>query len=343
MAFAVPPSITHQGRLMADDGPMTGEHTVKFSIWDQETGGMIIWDSAEKTVDLGDTGFYSVTLGTSDNPLNPTTLQSDDLWIELVVDGGDPLSPRIKFESVPYAVRAGQAETVAEDGVTEDAIADGAVSSGSIANGAVSTDSIADGAVSDAKIASLDYSNIQNTPATLGGLSCSSGQVAVWNGSNWACSSPASYNRTCPSGEVVGALNPDGSVVCVTDEGITAVNANGGLQGGGTSGSVGMSVDYNDLDYTQVQQRVSGACGSGSAVTGINQDGTVNCQDIPNLSGCGSFEPANNCPASSSTSLLGLPDCDEVVPGAFCEYDSGCGLNNGLDNCGSGDVYIRVN
>lgn len=374
-ALAVPPSITHQGRLMADDGPMTGEHTVKFTIWDQESGGMIIWESPEKTVDLGDTGFYSVTLGTSDNPLDPTTLQSDDLWIELVVDGGDPLSPRIKFESVPYAVRAGQAESVAEDGVTEESIADGAVSS--------------------SKLGSVQYSDIDNTPATIGGLSCSSGQVGVWDGSNWSCGSQASYSagsglslngntfslasqsctsgvavgiqsdgslmcqadqdttydRTCPSGEVVGALNPDGSVVCVPDEGVTAVNANSGLQGGGTSGSVGISIDYNDidysqLDYTQIQQRLSSSCPDGQVLTGIQQNGSPTCEyagasanpSSSSDSNCGEFVPAQMCPAGDTDG----PSCSDVNQGAFCEGDSCNFVNNSLDNCGIYDWYIKT-
>jgi hypothetical protein len=367
---------------------------------------MIIWESPQKTVDLGDTGFYSVSLGSSENPLDSTTLQLDKLWIELTVDGGEPLTPRIRLRSVPFAVRAGKASSVADGAVTEDAIADGAISS--------------------AKVGGLDWSKVSNKPSTLGGLSCSSGQVAVWNGSNWRCQgqvatgqdcssgqvvtginaqgdvvcgtdqvnnytaggglsqsgttfslaqqscssgvavgidslgslicqsdSDTTYDRSCPSGEVVGGLDPDGSVVCVTDQDsggdITHVNAKNGIKGGGLSGSVDLSVDYGDLDYTQIQQRLSSNCSDSKVLAGINQDGSPICRRAGLRDGadpsstsntCGEFVPAQVCPVGSKDG----PDCSNVGVGAFCEGDSGCGgnLNNSLDNCGTWDWYIKT-
>ena len=53
--------------------------------------------------------------------------------------------------------------------------------------------------------------------------------------------------------------------------------------------------------------------------------------------------PASECPFG--TARQDLPDCDEVLPGSYCEYDfiSGVTLNGSLDNCpGSLDVYIRT-
>lgn len=80
---------------------------------------------------------------------------------------------------------------------------------------------------------------------------------------------------SCTAGSSISVINADGSVSCqMAGSGtITSVGAGTGLSGGGTSGSVTLSVDT-----TVVQKRVASGCAAGSSISAINQEGTVSCQ-----------------------------------------------------------------
>ncbi len=103
-AIAAPGQLAHQGRLLdADDLPLDGSSTLHFALYDAETGGEVVWEETHE-VDIVN-GYYSLVLGADEesNPLEDETLGSYPLYLELSVDGGDPLEPRHGLVSVPYA------------------------------------------------------------------------------------------------------------------------------------------------------------------------------------------------------------------------------------------------
>jgi hypothetical protein len=71
---------------------------------------------------------------------------------------------------------------------------------------------------------------------------------------------------TVPNAAKLGGLPPSAYST------ITKITAGTDLTGGGNSGNVTLNADE-----TKLQRRVTGSCTTGSAVVGINQDGTVGC------------------------------------------------------------------
>jgi len=108
-AFAVPPRVAQQGRMLDGDGdPLTGSHELVFTLYDDVTAGSPVWSETHQ-LDFEE-GYYWVTLGET-NALDDLLFDSGALWLQLTVDGAD-LAPRQEIVSVPYAVRAGGATHV---------------------------------------------------------------------------------------------------------------------------------------------------------------------------------------------------------------------------------------
>ncbi len=109
-AHAVPGTVQQQGRLLDGLGaPQTGAHDLHVSIYDQPTGGSLLWTETH-TVTL-DGGYYSVALGTG-TPLDSTVLDGTTRYLQIQVDTDPALAPRTAVMSVPYAVRADTATSV---------------------------------------------------------------------------------------------------------------------------------------------------------------------------------------------------------------------------------------
>jgi hypothetical protein len=89
---------------------------------------------------------------------------------------------------------------------------------------------------------------------------------------------------------------------------ITGVTPRTGLTGGGSNGTVALSVDP-----AAVQQRVSGTCPGGGAISSIGQAGTVSCAGAPVYSGAHSF-PAQTIATGSDLQFAVVDSAKGVTP-----------------------------
>ena len=175
-AFAsVPVTMTQQGRLLDDGEPLTGSQTLEFALYDSATGGDLLW-SDELSTDLDDAGVYSVELGSESNPIDANVLQDGEVYLGLTVNG-EAFATRTPLTSVPFAALA-QSASIAH------AVADGAITSNALAPGAVTSSAI--DSVNWDQIAGVP-SSVTESSDTLAELSCAADQVALYDGSSWAC------------------------------------------------------------------------------------------------------------------------------------------------------------
>ncbi len=218
-AWAVPMQLAHQGRLLdADSVPLDGSHTLGFALYDAELDGTVIWSEDVEALMTG--GFYSVVLGVdeADNPLDDLVLGGGPLWLELRVDSGEPLEPRHQLLSVPYAVMAGTATNV-EGGYVD------------ATEVAIDGDLVIDGDGNwVGPTPSVDWADLSGVPEaldTLGGLSCSDGGVAKFDGDAglWACATDLVLTTADVLAIVAGSTldlgigsSVDGGVIATLDD-----------------------------------------------------------------------------------------------------------------------------
>lgn len=192
----VPPSMTHQGRLLDDDGaPISGNIELSYTLYDSPTGGTILWQD-ELTATVSESGFYSVELGGSSNPINAMVLSDGEAWMGVAVDGGSELTPRITLSSVPFALIAERAASAQTADTAQTAI--------NVQNGSITNAALAD----DFSVTIEADQITEITGDTLGGLSCASGEIARFDGSGWACDTEASVSFGTTAGTAAEGNDP---------------------------------------------------------------------------------------------------------------------------------------
>ena len=172
---------------------------------------------------------------------------------------------------------------------------------------------------------SLEHSNQLSVYAE----SADSAIYAEQNGTGYAIYASGKVgvsNQICLAGNCITAWPAGGG-----GGDITAVNQGEGTKGGGTSGDVTIEFDCSDVDGYGIvcdgedievdpeiiQNRVVNACGSGSAIRQIFQNGTIACETVGGGGGSGDITEVNSGEGTKGGATSGSAtiefDCSEVA------------------------------
>jgi hypothetical protein len=110
-ATKIPPFITFSGTFIAGHFPGGGVK-VRFTMYGEESGGTPLWTETQ-TVQADAGGHYTVTLGTTSSDGIPPGLfaSGQPRWLGIQTQG-EVEQPRFQMVSVPYALKAADAETL---------------------------------------------------------------------------------------------------------------------------------------------------------------------------------------------------------------------------------------
>ncbi len=110
---AVPPLVNFSGVLTDGSGrPLTGTVAVTFSLYSEQTGGAALWLESQN-VQPDNTGRYTVMLGSTSSSGLPAEIfiAGQAHWLGVQVEG-EAEQPRVLLVSAPYALKAGDAQTL---------------------------------------------------------------------------------------------------------------------------------------------------------------------------------------------------------------------------------------
>lgn len=109
---AAPAAVPYVGTLETGAGtPFSGQVDLAVALYDSPTGGNLVWGpEPHANLDV-EGGRILFVLGDGGVPLDSSVLDGDGLWLELVIDSA-VMAPRQRVLSVPFALRAGEADRV---------------------------------------------------------------------------------------------------------------------------------------------------------------------------------------------------------------------------------------
>jgi len=198
-----PQTVTYSGRLSQNGVASSGTVSIGFELFSQDGNGQDVshWSEVHATVLLGSGGVFSVVLGETSSLAGIFAGQL--LQLELTVDGSI-LTPRIPAHSVPYALRAHEAESL--EGLSPDDIA--------TVDELATLDSRVDDIVAPGGGAYADWTKIENVPPgladgdddSLANVTCSTGDVVYWTGTQFECMAPQSMYSDADAVAAMGSI-----------------------------------------------------------------------------------------------------------------------------------------
>ncbi len=110
---AVPPLINFSGTLTDTSGkPLTSMIAATFSLYSEQTGGAALWMETQN-VTPDSSGHYTVMLGSTSSTGLPANIfvAGEAHWLGVQIEG-EAEQPRVLIVSAPYALKAGDAQTL---------------------------------------------------------------------------------------------------------------------------------------------------------------------------------------------------------------------------------------
>lgn len=291
-------TLNFQARLMNGSGSLVadGTYSVQFKLYTAVTGGTNEWTETQSVTVKN--GYFNVYLGNV-TPFPGSIDWSQEKWLTLNVNGDGEMTPRIKLTAVPYAFRAGQADslTVTGGSVTGDDLfqkAPGSVQLISSSNAGLRFNQTGSGGLLQLQGNGLDVFTVSKAGNAVlsGGLELGSGlrvgnsasalagtirwsgtDFEGYNGTDWvsltegpAPSGPANTSASFVSGvqnQAANATNQLGLMVFTSNTAVSATNGTNNSFVAPASGSFRACTMNNNANITsgtaQVRWRVNGA------------------------------------------------------------------------------------
>jgi hypothetical protein len=281
---AVPTLVNFSGTLTDVNGkPLSGVLGVTFYLYQDQQGGSPLWMETQN-VQPYKNGHYSVMLGSTTSQGLPTELfaSGEARWLGVQVQG-QAEQPRVLLLSVPYALKALDAETIGGKPVSAFQLT--APNSGKGQASAPSlteqTNEIRCSGSAACKASFVPVFSTNGGSAKVGNsiISQSGTSIAIAGseGVTSTANGPALVGKS--SGTSAGSDGVDGFTRSGTASGVAGINTNGGIgvYGTGGTGVYGRSVSASSTGAGSVEVGLWGDTGqsSGTAVLGTADDGVA--------------------------------------------------------------------
>jgi hypothetical protein len=286
----VPKLVKFSGTATDDAGkPLTGAVGVTFSLYKDQQGGSPLWIETQN-VQAGATGHYSALLGSASAEGVPLSLFSsgEAQWLGVQVQG-QPAQPRVLLVSVPYALKAHEAETLSGKSISDFVLLNkSAVATTSAGNAPGIENDASDSKLPSAANGPTSFVGTNATQivavtqkGTGAGLSATTSTHAAVAGTITGKSNTALYGLASNTGKGSNAAGVTGASSTETGpgvQGVTTSAAGFGVQGVVNSSTGGTAVQGLNNATSGMSAGVSGqsaSTGKGSAGVVANENATT--------------------------------------------------------------------